>query len=241
MHYILLNNLSDLLETPLNLTNKFESELITNTPTRPSTLTVVGDTTVNSGGTVIVLNGGIKIAGKTNQERFIGYVSPTQGTLNIKHHNWNGVLSEFRTSELFYVVDDTVELVRRAQFLPYQSATVRAALIDGLNFNWAGIELRDPWRVDSQGNQPDAFAFYPPSSNNTNGVFQNQRFDIPNSKFYSARAGDTVITSGGTTGVRVDRIPNLGMAIWEGTGASVQLAECRRYGALQRAVALVSG
>ncbi len=217
MHYILSFYLSDVTQTPVAFGNYYQSELITNTPTRPSTLTV-NEEMVNSGQALSLLIGR-EYYGKTNQERFIGYVSPTQGTLNVKHQNWNSVSNEFRLSEIFTANTEFPE--RRAEFLPYQPATVRAALIDGLNFNWAGIELRDPWRVDSQGNQPNAFAFYPSTSNNTNGVFQGQEIE-PSRPFYAVRVGDTVITSGGITGVRVDRIPNLTMPMWEGTGVSVQ-------------------
>src|SRR5690606_31214583 len=94
----LSTTLSYLINVPVPLANKVNGNIIPHETNKPSTLTVIGGPTVNSGNNANLLDGNSYDI-RTNQERFPNYL--VFG--NIKHNNWNGTASEFKLTENYTI------------------------------------------------------------------------------------------------------------------------------------------
>lgn len=123
MNQTLVTILSELINATVPLANKIAGNIIPNIPiVQPSTLTVVGVTTVNSGSSANLLDGNSYDI-KTNQERFPDY--GTYGT--IKHNNWNSQSSQFKLTEN-YTIDRANSPYRDANFESMKYGKIEARL-----------------------------------------------------------------------------------------------------------------
>ena len=177
MNQTLSSILSYLINASVPLANKTNGNLIPNIPViQPSTLTVVGLITVNSG-TPVVLSNGESYDIRTNQERFPNYLSYG----NIKHNNWNDQTSEFKLTEN-YIVGGTGTHYRDANFLGLNYGKIEVLLEGQLMPGKGSAEFQDPWYVLSNGTQPGNYwkqfiSSYEPTGKEgatEKGVFLNQ-------------------------------------------------------------------
>lgn len=138
MHQTLETYLSELISASVPLANKINGVVIPNIPNQPSTLTVVGGVTVNSGESTDLLDGNSYDI-KTDQERFPNYQS--YGT--VKHNKWNSEASQFKLTEN-YTIERTNSPYRDAHFLSLNYAKIEAKLEGYLVDQKGYFEFKDP-------------------------------------------------------------------------------------------------
>lgn len=189
MHQTLETYLSELISASVPLSNKISGIVIPNIPNKPSTLTVVGGETVNSGESTDLLDGNSYDI-KTDQERFPNYQS--YGT--IKHNDWNNEASQFKLTEN-YTVDRTADPYRDANFLSLNYSKVEDRLEGYLIDQKGYFEFQDPWFVKSDGSQPGNYwrpclSYYEPTGKEgavEKGVFLNQPYTGNNPVYYKIK------------------------------------------------------
>ncbi len=157
---------------PVVVANKFNGGVIPNSEIKPSAIKI-DVTDYNSGSIVYLIED--DYTGKTNQERFVNYQSS-----NIKHHNWNGIFSQYHLTENFTPTEITP--FRDADFLPMNYSKIEARLEGQIIQSKGDFHFLDPWYVKSDGTQPGNYwipctEFYEPtgkSGEDEKGVFLNQ-------------------------------------------------------------------
>ncbi len=193
MNQTLMTTLSYLITVPVPLANKINDNVIPNEVYKPSTLTIIGGQTVNSGNNANLLDGNSYDI-RTNQERFPNYLSYG----NIKHNNWNGEFSEFLLTEN-YTVNRLESPHRDANFLGLNYSKIELKLEGQLITGKGDGAFNDPWYVLSDGTQPGDYwksftSFYEPTGKDgatDKGVFLNQGWPGWQPPYYSVRAQET--------------------------------------------------
>jgi len=217
MNQTLTTILSYLINVPVPLANKVSGNIIPNETNKPSTLTVIGGPTVNSGTNANLLDGNSYDI-RTNQERFSSYLSFG----NIKHNNWNSIASQFKLTENF-TVDRTISPYRDANFLSLNYSKIKV-MLEGQQIPEKGSAFfLDPWYVLANGSQPgdhwiNFTSEYEPTGKEgatEKGVFLDQL--ISSGTYYNIWAGDQQINLGSPIGVRQFYLQN-----WTSTGADLQ-------------------
>src|SRR5690606_22779434 len=176
---------------PVPLANKVNGNIIPHETNKPSTLTVIGGPTVNSGNNANLLDGNSYDI-RTNQERFPNYL--VFG--NIKHNNWNGTASEFKLTEN-YTIRRLENPHRDANFVALNYSKVKV-LLEGQQMAGKGSSFfLDPWYTLSNGTQPGDYwinftSEYEPNGKEgatEKGVFLNQEYDpAGQNPFYSVHS-----------------------------------------------------
>lgn len=219
MNQTLSTILSYLINVQVPLANKINDNIIPNEVNKPSTLTVIGGQTVNSGNNANLLDGNSYDI-RTNQERFPNYL----GYGNIKHNNWNSISSEFKLTQN-YTVDRTLDPYRDANFLGLNYSKIEVKLEGQVIENQGAGQFQDPWYVLSNGSQPgnywiDFNSSYEPTGKEgatEKGVFLNQEI-APNNPYYKVKApGYQDIDLGGSIGTRSFYFQN-----WDGTNVDYE-------------------
>ena len=220
MNQTLSTILSYLITVPVPLANKINDNVIPNEVNKPSTLTVIGGQTVNSGNNASLLDGSSYDI-RTNQERFPNYLSYG----NIKHNNWNDIHSEFLLTEN-YTVNRLETPHRDANFLSLNFARININL-EGQPIAGKGAgEFQDPWFVLANGSQPGNYwklftSFYEPTGKEgatEKGAFLNQGSPNWTPPYYSVKApAYQDINLGGIIGTSRFYFQN-----WNGTNVSFQ-------------------
>ena len=190
MNQTLTTILSYLINVQVPLANKINNNVIPDEPNKPSTLTVIGGQTVNSGNNANLLDGNSYDI-RTNQERFPSYSSYG----NIKHNNWNGESSEFLLTEN-YTVNRSESPHRDANFLDLNFGRIELKLEGQVIENKGEGKFQDPWYVLSDGSQPgnywkDFYSYYEPTGKegaSEKGVFLNQGSPNWTPPYYSVQA-----------------------------------------------------
>lgn len=143
--------------------------------------------TVNSGGTVPLLNNEIHNVETLNQKR----IDFQSGTTDYQHHEWNNLYDLYKLKRPFPGWDNDGEQYAIFSALDNTAKVGTELLSGGIG---GEIEFKDPWYKETDGSQPANFLSYNSPFTpgvNTNydytGIFLNQWYDIFNHPYYSVK------------------------------------------------------
>jgi hypothetical protein len=156
---------------------------------------------VNAGG-ALLLDGTTKVVSGDSISLTIGSLHPI-GTMaerfvldsTYKHHDWNNVFTERKLTTSFVA---RLLTPQNGQYNSLNPVLLRNELMDAQSLNGGILSFRDPWYLDSVGNQPDTLIAYNLSNGpysptgafgkNTGGIFLYQTNLSPGYPYYSVRA-----------------------------------------------------